>query len=62
MNPVKHGPHSRQTNASTRPRDCLRCDRRFASEGPHHRLCQTCREWVDETPTPEPVYSLSGER
>ena len=39
-------------------RACLRCDRLFQSEGPHHRLCQTCREYLAESPTPEEEYSL----
>jgi hypothetical protein len=28
----------------TQPRLCLRCDRRFASQGPQHRLCGRCRQ------------------
>jgi hypothetical protein len=33
-----------QRTAQSRQRTCLRCDRQFWSEGPHHRLCQPCRE------------------
>lgn len=25
-------------------RDCLKCRRRFASEGPHNRLCNRCND------------------
>ncbi len=25
-------------------RPCLRCDVPFATEGPHHRVCQTCKD------------------
>lgn len=29
--------------AAARVRPCLSCNTRFASEGPHNRLCTTCR-------------------
>jgi hypothetical protein len=41
-----------------KPRSCLRCDRRFLSEGHHHRLCKECRESMAREPTPEEEYSL----
>ena len=41
-----------------RRRVCLRCDRPFLSEGPHHRLCERCREVLAASPTPELEYSL----
>jgi 5-methylcytosine-specific restriction endonuclease McrA len=39
-------------------RDCLRCDREFWSEGPHHRLCQTCRQVIAASPSPVEEYSV----
>ena len=38
-------------------RNCLRCDREFCSEGPHHRLCQTCRQVIAASPSPVEEYS-----
>jgi hypothetical protein len=37
---------------------CLRCDREFLSEGPHNRLCQSCREFLAAAPTPTEECSL----
>jgi hypothetical protein len=48
---------SRKTAPSPQ-RACLRCDRRFVSEGPHHRLCQACREFLAVAPTPVEEYPL----
>lgn len=42
----------------TKRRLCLRCDREFLSEGPHHRLCQACREFLAAAPTPAEEYPL----
>jgi hypothetical protein len=39
-------------------RNCLRCDREFRSEGPHHRLCRTCRQTIAALPSPEEEYSV----
>jgi hypothetical protein len=39
-------------------RNCLRCDREFLSEGPHHRLCQTCRQVIAAGPSPVEEYSV----
>jgi predicted amidophosphoribosyltransferase len=39
-------------------RACLRCDRSFMSTGPHNRLCDTCRETLSSTSTPEDEYSI----
>jgi hypothetical protein len=39
-------------------RNCLRCDREFCSEGPHHRLCQTCRQIIAASPSPVEEYSV----
>ena len=50
---------SRKT-APSQPRACLRCDRRFVSEGPHHRLCNVCREFLAVAPTPVEEYPLSS--
>ena len=45
-----------RTTAPSQPRACLRCDRTFVSEGPHHRLCQACREFLAVAPTPVEEY------
>jgi hypothetical protein len=39
-------------------RNCLRCDREFLSEGPHHRLCQTCRQVIAASASPVEEYSV----
>jgi hypothetical protein len=39
-------------------RNCLRCDREFWSEGPHHRLCQMCRQIIAASPSPEEEYGI----
>ena len=52
---------SRRTKQLTR-RDCLRCDREFSSEGPHHRLCQVCRQIIATAPSPVEEYSISANR
>lgn len=31
------------TDPEAQTRHCLKCRRRFASEGPHHRICRTCK-------------------
>lgn len=46
----------------TTPRECLRCDHTFASEGPHHRLCGPCREHLHQQPSPETVHRPMGLR
>jgi hypothetical protein len=48
---------SRRTKKVKR-RACLRCDREFWSEGPHHRLCQTCRQVIAASPSPAEEYSI----
>jgi hypothetical protein len=40
------------------PRVCLRCDQVFPSEGAYNRLCKSCREYLNASPTPEEEYSL----
>jgi hypothetical protein len=51
---LPHVPRQRRPKptAPTTRRDCLRCDRAFPSEGPHHRLCDRCRNYLalDSTP------------
>lgn len=39
----ERSPRLRGRNHPTTPRQCLRCDAPFDSEGPHHRLCGPCR-------------------
>ena len=41
-------------------RNCLRCDREFRSEGPHHRLCQMCRQVIAASPSPVEEYSIAS--
>lgn len=36
-----------------RIRRCLRCNKRFPSEGSHNRLCEYCLRKLDEDATPE---------
>jgi hypothetical protein len=48
---------SRRPKKLTR-RNCLRCDREFWSEGPHHRLCHTCRQVIAASPSPVEEYSV----
>jgi hypothetical protein len=48
---------SRRRKNLTR-RDCLRCDQAFWSEGPHHRLCQACRQSIAASPSPVEEYSI----
>jgi hypothetical protein len=43
-------------------RDCLRCDREFWSEGPHHRLCQICRQVIAASSSPVEEYSVLTNR
>jgi hypothetical protein len=50
---------SRKT-ATSQQRACLRCDRRFLSEGSHNRLCQACREYLAIAPTPVEEYPFSS--
>jgi hypothetical protein len=49
----------RATPATT-TRACLRCDRTFASEGPHHRLCGACRELLEANPPGPEVQRVRG--
>jgi 5-methylcytosine-specific restriction endonuclease McrA len=49
---------SRRGAAKLKRRSCLRCDRMFLSEGPHNRLCQSCREFLAASPTPAEEYPL----
>lgn len=39
-------------------RDCLRCDRVFSSQGPYNRLCKTCLESLNASPTPDEEYTI----
>jgi hypothetical protein len=52
---------SRRTK-KLKQRNCLRCDREFWSEGPHHRLCQTCRQVIAASPSPVEEYSIISTR
>jgi hypothetical protein len=47
-----------RSRSKMKRRLCLRCDREFLSEGPHHRLCQSCREFLAAAPTPMEEYPL----
>src|SRR5215510_11922774 len=52
--------HSKPSRRGMKPkrRECLRCERMFLSEGPHNRLCQSCREFLAASPTPAEEYPL----
>jgi hypothetical protein len=39
-------------------RDCLRCNREFPSEGAYNRLCKTCLEYLNSSPTPAEEYTI----
>jgi hypothetical protein len=39
-------------------RACLRCDRAFPSKGPYNRLCKTCLEYLNASPTPDEEYTI----
>jgi hypothetical protein len=51
---------ARRRTAGAMKRLCLRCDRRFWSEGPHNRLCDPCRSALATTPSPEEEYRLGA--
>jgi hypothetical protein len=39
---------------------CLRCDRKFHSwDRRHNRICPSCKEFLEEQPSPEPSYRVS---
>jgi hypothetical protein len=40
-------------------RSCLRCDRVFASEGAHNRMCESCRHFLADSASPAEEYSLT---
>ena len=40
-------------------RECLRCDRRFLSQGPGHRICKRCTQALAGEPSPEQVYPFN---
>jgi hypothetical protein len=39
-------------------RDCLRCECVFPSQGPYNRLCKTCLESLNASPTPDEEYTI----
>jgi 5-methylcytosine-specific restriction endonuclease McrBC regulatory subunit McrC len=45
-------------NVNLTQRDCLRCERAFHSEGPFNRLCKTCLEYLNSSPTPIEEYTI----
>ena len=47
-----------RSRSKMKRRFCLRCDREFLSEGPHNRLCQSCRGFLTAAPTPMEEYPL----
>jgi hypothetical protein len=41
------------------PTTCLRCERRFQSwDRRQNRLCENCREYLNEQPSDEPPFPL----
>ena len=55
--PKSHVKPSRRAK-KVKQRNCLRCDREFSSEGPHHRLCHACRQVIAASPSPAEEYSV----
>jgi hypothetical protein len=60
------GPTMPSDKPPLRQRPCLRCEKPFASEGPHHRLCNACRTFlrladVGDNSRPMPRVSLASE-
>lgn len=53
---------SRRRSKKLKRRDCLRCDREFWSEGPHHRLCQICQQVIAASSSPVEEYSVLTNR
>lgn len=51
--------HNHKPKATTL-RACLRCERTFASEGAHHRLCTPCRQAIEGGSSPERVGRVRG--
>ena len=45
---------ARRPRLPTRARACLRCRRRFKSEGAHNRLCESCRDYATNVSPFEP--------
>lgn len=49
------GPSTRELERARRARQtvrtCLRCERRFLSDGPHNRRCDLCTSMVERCPT-----------
>jgi hypothetical protein len=57
---VPTSPQSSSKNTKLTQRECLRCDRAFPSEGPFNRLCKTCLEYLNTSPTPIEEYSVGS--
>jgi hypothetical protein len=55
---ARTSPKSSSKNIKLTQRDCLRCNRVFPSEGPFNRLCKTCLEYLNSSPTPIEEYSI----
>ncbi|MBP0483972.1 hypothetical protein [Sagittula salina] len=36
--------------AASSPRPCITCEKAFLSEGPHHRMCASCRTLSADAP------------
>jgi hypothetical protein len=51
-------PKSRAKKEGLIDRLCLRCDRVFPSEGSYNRLCKSCLEYLNASPTPLEEYSI----
>lgn len=47
----------RKDQSTQTPRPCLRCEKIFGSEGPHNRLCQSCRVFIEQSSSEVEVYS-----
>ena len=55
---IRTTPKASADNRKLMQRDCLRCDRPFHSEGTFNRLCKTCLEYLNASPTPIEEYKI----
>ena len=48
----------RKDRSTQAPRRCLRCDKTFDSAGPHNRLCQSCRLFIEQSTSEVQPYPV----
>jgi hypothetical protein len=54
--------HRKKDAPPAKAQDCLRCDRIFQSEGPHNRLCTSCRNAIAQETEGLPRARIPGLR